>query len=130
VSKNPEISETRPDPKFSGFLRSDLRNLKFYEVKPDPTRTEFSVSGFFSGFSGFEDYVAHPTNTHRQMYEKIREISAAAVSVRALAGQPALRPTWQESFQAGGRAPLSGVVHALASRAAQVKDDGDGEIFV
>ena len=27
VSKNPEKSETRPDPNFSGFLRSDLRNL-------------------------------------------------------------------------------------------------------
>ena len=30
VCKNPKISETRPDPNFSGFLMSDLRNLKFY----------------------------------------------------------------------------------------------------
>jgi hypothetical protein len=30
VSKNPEKSETRPDPNFSGFQMSDLRNLKFY----------------------------------------------------------------------------------------------------
>ena len=31
-----------PDPKFSGFLMSDLRNLKFYFVKPGPiwTRTQ------------------------------------------------------------------------------------------
>ena len=28
--KNPEKSETRPDPNFSGFPMSDLRNLKFY----------------------------------------------------------------------------------------------------
>ena len=28
VCKNPKISETRPDPNFSGFLMSDLRNLK------------------------------------------------------------------------------------------------------
>ena len=53
VCKNPKISETRPDPKFSGFLRSDLRNLKFYEVKPVPTPTRIFGFGFFLGFLGF-----------------------------------------------------------------------------
>ena len=52
VCKNPKISETRPDPKFSGFLRFDLRNLKFYEVKSRPTCTRIFGFGFFPGFSG------------------------------------------------------------------------------
>ena len=64
VSKNPEKSETRPDPNFSGFLRYDLRNLKFYEVKPRPNWTRIFGLGFFLGFLGFRD-VAHPTNSQK-----------------------------------------------------------------
>ena len=60
VSKNPEKSETRPDPKFSGFLRSDLRNLKFYEVKPDPTRTRIFGFRVFLGFLGFRGLCCPP----------------------------------------------------------------------
>ena len=75
VSKNPKISETRPNPKFSGFLKSETWNfMKWNLTRPGP---EFSGSGFFSGFSGFEDYVVHPTNSRRGV-KRFREISAAA----------------------------------------------------
>ena len=86
MCKNPKISETRPDPKFSGFLRSDLRNLKFYEVKPGPTCTRIFGFGFFLGFLGFW---GHPTNSQRGVKFLSRNFSMLLVLLLVLqrAGQ-------------------------------------------
>jgi hypothetical protein len=80
VCKNPKISETRPDPKISGFLRSDLRNLKFYEVKPGPTPTRIFWVGGFSRVSRVSSNVAHPTNTLRGVKFLSRSFAAASTA--------------------------------------------------
>jgi hypothetical protein len=67
---NLECAKTRkypkPDPKISGFLRSDLRNLKFYEVKPGPTPTRIFGLGVFLGFLGFQ-VMLHTLPTHSEV---------------------------------------------------------------
>ena len=73
MCKNPKISETRPDPKISGFLRSDLRNLKFYEVKPGPTPTRIFGLGVFLGFLGFQ-VMLHTLPTHSEVWNSFREV--------------------------------------------------------
>jgi hypothetical protein len=82
VCKNPKISETRPDPNSSGFLRCDLRNLKFYQVKPGPTLTRIFGFGFFLGFLGFRGLCCtHYQHTQRGV-KKFRETFAAASTAK------------------------------------------------
>ena len=56
VCKNLKKSETRPDPNFRVSLMHGTRNLKFHQVKPDPTRTRKFGFGVFLGFLGFLEH--------------------------------------------------------------------------
>ena len=80
VCKTPKIPETRPDSKFSGFLMSDLRNLKFFYVKADPD-LNFSGLGFLSGFRVY--HVGHHYNTVREKFLK-RNVTFAVNSCSPL----------------------------------------------
>ena len=79
MCKNPKIPKIRPDPNFSGFPRCDLRNLKFYQVKPGPTLTRIFGLGFFLGFRGL--CCTHYQHTQRGV-KKIRKTFAAASTAK------------------------------------------------
>ena len=72
--KYPKPDPTRNFRVSSGLTWETWNFMKWNLTRPGP---EFSGSGFFSGFSGFEDYVVHPTNSRRGV-KRFREISAAA----------------------------------------------------
>ena len=69
--KYPKPDPTRIFRVFWCLTRETWNLTKWNLARPWP---EFSVSGFFSGFSGFEDYVAHPTNTHREVWKNFAKL--------------------------------------------------------